>query len=67
MKRGLSTFLSLDAYPYAVWRRKRTKDGRAVELAVLGGVPDIARFTRRAVRMKGDRKVAVLFEASQSP
>ncbi|MCO6050460.1 hypothetical protein NGM99_11770 [Mesorhizobium sp. RP14(2022)] len=67
VKRGLSTFLSLDAYPYAKWRRKRTKDERAVELAVLGGVPDIARFTRRVVRMKGDREVAVLFEASQSP
>lgn len=67
VKRGLSTFLSLDAYPYAEWRRKRTKDERAVELAVLGGVPDIARFTRRVVRMKGDREVAVLFEAPQSP
>jgi hypothetical protein len=33
-----------------------------VELAVLGGVPDIERLVRRVVRMRGDREVGVVWE-----
>jgi hypothetical protein len=32
-----------------------------VELAVLGGVPDIERFTRRVVRMRCEREEAVVW------
>ncbi|MBE7184239.1 MAG: hypothetical protein INR68_07525 [Methylobacterium mesophilicum] len=63
VKRGLTTFLPLSDYPYAEWRRKRARGERAVELAVSGGVSDIARFTRRVVRMKGDRVVGTLFQS----
>ena len=51
--RGLATFLSIGEYPYAHWRTKRSRGERVVELAVAGGVPDVARFVRRVVRMRG--------------
>ena len=51
--RGATTFLSIDAYPYAHWRSKRPKGERVVELAVDQGVPDIARFVRRVTTMQG--------------
>ncbi len=50
--RGLDTFLPIDDYPYARWRAVRSRGERVVELAVLGGVPDIARFVRRVVPMR---------------
>ncbi len=51
--RGLSTFLSIDDYPYAAWRARRPRGERVVELAVSPGVPDIAAHARRVVRMRG--------------
>lgn len=40
--RGPETFLPIDHYPYAKWRKARAKGERVVELTVIGGVPDIA-------------------------
>ncbi|WP_210530059.1 DUF7002 family protein [Rubellimicrobium arenae] len=61
--RGWDTFRPIGDYPYADWRRKRGRRGEpVVELAVLGGVPDIARFVRRVVRMRGDCEEAVTWE-----
>jgi hypothetical protein len=60
--RGRDTFRGIADYPYAAWRRKRARGERVVELAVLGGVPDIARLTRRVVRMRGEREDAVVWE-----
>lgn len=63
--RGRDTFRPLADYPYADWRRKRGRSGEAaVELAVLGGVPDIARFVRRVRRMRGDREEGVVWSRS---
>jgi hypothetical protein len=49
--RGPETFRRVADYPYAEWRKKRAKGERVVELAVTGGVPDIARFALALTRM----------------
>jgi hypothetical protein len=51
--RGRSTFLPIDAYPYAAYRKRRPRGERVVELTVLGGVPDFAGYARRIDRMQG--------------
>lgn len=61
-RRGRRTFSPIDAYPYEHWRGKRSPRDRVVELAVLGGVPDIARHVTRVVRMRDGVEEAVLFE-----
>jgi hypothetical protein len=60
-ERGKSTFQRISDYPYAVWRTKRSRGERVVELAVDHGVPDIVKFVKRVVRMKGNTEIAVLF------
>ena len=66
--RGRDTFRSIADYPYAEWRRKRGRRGEpVVELAVLGGVPDVARFVRRVRRMRGGVAEGVLWERGASP
>lgn len=52
--RGKGTFSSIEAYPYSRWRRTRRAGERVVEFAVTGGIPDVTRFVRRVVRMRGD-------------
>ncbi|WP_062012412.1 hypothetical protein [Aureimonas sp. AU4] len=59
--RGADTFLSIEDYPYARWRAKRARGERVVELAVSPGVPDIARFVRRVVRMREAEERALLW------
>jgi len=59
---GPNTFLSIDDYPYGYWRGRRPRGERVVELAVSPGVPHIARFVRRVVRMQGAREIEKLFE-----
>ncbi len=51
--RGHGTFQSIAAYPYAAWREKRPRGERVVELAVTGGIPDVARFIRRVSPLRG--------------
>lgn len=63
VRRGLGTFLPIDAYPYAAWRGRRARGERVVELAVEHAVPDAARFVRRVTRLGGDGPALVLFEA----
>ncbi len=67
--RGRSTMLPIADYPYATWRAKRPRGERVVELAVAYGVPDIAKFVRRTLRMRGREVVAELYEgeAPQMP
>ena len=62
--RGRGTFLPIADYPYAHWRTRRRPGERAVELAVLGSVPDAARFAHRVTAMQADQVVHTLFEAS---
>jgi len=53
-KRGRGTFLPIAEYPYAQWRAQGRKAGeRVVELTVDYAVPDVARFVRRVVAMRG--------------
>lgn len=59
---GKATFLSIAAYPYEHWRKKRPRGERAVELAVSPGVPSIERFVRRVVRMQGEAELGTVFE-----
>ncbi|MFC0389114.1 DUF7002 family protein [Muricoccus vinaceus] len=59
--RGKDTFLSVEDYPYAQWRGKRKAGERAVELAVIGGIPDVGPFVRRVLRMRGEEIVTVLY------
>lgn len=47
--RGKETFRRISDYPYA----SRPKDNRLAELAIDHSVPDISRYVRRAVKMKG--------------
>ncbi len=39
--RGRETFLPISKYPFGCWRRRRKLEDAIVELAVIGGVPDI--------------------------
>lgn len=64
--RGSDTFLPLDAYPYADWRRKRPRGERAVELTVPGRVPDLVRYVRRVVVMRRSEEGETLYEAASA-
>lgn len=59
--RGLSTFTTIENYPYAHWRGKRKRGERVVELAVTGGVRDIAEFVNRVAVMKGNHVQQVIW------
>ncbi|GGE21488.1 hypothetical protein GCM10011390_46010 [Aureimonas endophytica] len=52
-RRGPETFRAIPDYPYAEWRRKRSKGERVVELTVDHGVPDVERFVLGLTRMGG--------------
>jgi len=61
--RGKDTFQRLSDYPYRSWKAKKRKHGeRVVELAVDYAIPDIGRFVKRVVRMKGLVELDVVFE-----
>ena len=55
--RGEDTFKRIKEYPYSVWRTKRKKGERVVELAVDHGVPDVRKFVKRIVRMRSDMEI----------
>ncbi len=57
--RGKDTFLSIENYPYASWRRKRKAGERVVELAVADGIRDVGQFVRRVLRMRGEEVVSI--------
>ncbi len=58
--RDESTFSRIREYPYSYWRKRRRRDERVVELAVDYAVPDIRRFVRRVVVMRGMDVVSVI-------
>lgn len=60
-ERDERAFRSLEEYDYTALRKKKRKDA-VVELSVLGGVPDISKFTLRAYEMTGDEMGDILFE-----
>jgi hypothetical protein len=59
--RGNSTFRRIADYPYSDWRKKRPKGERVVEFAVDNGIPNIAQYVTKVVRMKGDDELKVIF------
>lgn len=59
-KRDESTFSRIEKYQYSLWRRKRRKGERVVELAVDYAVSDIARHIRRVVVMCREETVSVI-------
>jgi hypothetical protein len=59
--RGRETFLPIGDYPYAEWRKKRSKYESVVELTLIGGVPNIvdyvdSAFTTSCAKMGGDSR-----------
>jgi uncharacterized protein DUF7002 len=61
--RGKSTFQRITSYPYDVWKAKRRCGERVVELSVDYAVPDVARFVKRVVRMKGNTEITTIFQS----
>jgi hypothetical protein len=51
--RGAKTFLTIEDYPFTERRRGRTLDNAIAELAVIGGVPDIAAHVVSVQRRHG--------------
>ena len=51
--RGRATFSSIEDYPYGAWATKRKGKDPVVELAVMGGIIDIERFTIDVKEMRG--------------
>ncbi|MCA1506667.1 hypothetical protein I6F23_22575 [Bradyrhizobium sp. NBAIM02] len=60
--RGKDTFMRISDYPYSDWSKKRKRGERVVELCVDYSVPDITKFVKRVVRMKGDEELETIFE-----
>jgi hypothetical protein len=52
-ERGSMTFLPLTEYPFKEWRKKRTLPNAITELAVIGGVPDVASHVVAVERRRG--------------
>ena len=61
--RDEGTFLRIADYPYSMWRTKRKKGERVVELAIDYAVPNISDFVTRVVEMRGSRELRTLYEA----
>jgi hypothetical protein len=60
--RGHETFRRIPDYPYELWKTKRKRGERVVELAVDHAVPDGARFVTRVVRMKAKEELSIYSE-----
>jgi hypothetical protein len=63
--RGRRTFSSIRNYPYSHWRSRRKRGERVVELAVTDGVPDIHKYVRRVLVMKGTSVLSTLWTATK--
>jgi hypothetical protein len=59
-KRGSSTFATIDAYRYDLYRRRGIRNA-IVELAVINGVPDIVQHVVRVERRRRDEVLDVLY------
>lgn len=60
--RGSDTFLRVEDFPFAQRRRRHPLKNAAVELAVIGGVPDVADLVHRVERRQGDRVLEEIFQ-----
>jgi len=62
VKRGSDTFMKVDDFPFDKRRQSKALHDNAVELAVTGGVPDVADFVLRVEKRRGAETVGVLYE-----
>ncbi len=60
--RGPETFQPVERYDYASRRKRRPPAGCVTELTVTHSVPDVHRFVRRALAMRGDAVTEMLYE-----
>lgn len=58
--RGSHTFSPIDAYDYEAQRRRRGRVDAVIELAVTGGVPDVAQHVIEVRRMRGNTVIETL-------
>lgn len=65
--RGSDTFQPIETYDYAARRKNHPPAKCAVELTVAYAVPDVARFVRRVVRMRGAEELATLWPPTPPP
>ncbi|WBQ04455.1 DUF7002 family protein [Kribbella sp. CA-293567] len=65
-KRGSDTFTTVENFPFAERRKGRSLRDAAVELAVIGGVPDVSNFVLKVERRRGADVIDVLYERSAS-
>ena len=61
-ERGVGTFMRVEDFPFTERRRGRPLQDAAVELAVIGGVPDIADLVRRVEVRQGNSILEVKFQ-----
>jgi hypothetical protein len=59
--RGKDTFLRIEEYPYRDRLKRGKKDDAVVELTVIGGIPDIKKFTLGVTRMQRDQILEILY------
>lgn len=62
--RGAQTFLPVSEYPYQQRKKRGPKDDAVVELTVIGGVPDIIKYTIRAVKMQQGEVLGTLYQST---
>ncbi len=60
--RGAETFRTIAAYDFGFWRQRRPASDCVVELTVAHAVPNVARFVRRVLTMRGEAEVGTVFE-----
>lgn len=69
-RRGRGTFMTVEEFPFDERSRTRALHDNVVELAVTGGVPDVADLVLRVERRRGPETTEVLWErgdASAAP
>jgi hypothetical protein len=59
--RGRNTFSTIDEYPYSFWHSRRRGRDPIVELAVLGGVPDVISYTLRVEQRRGSEVIKTVW------
>lgn len=61
--RGSDTFATIERYPYAQRRRGRPVSEAVTELAVIGGVHDVAKHVIRVERRRGAAIIGTVWDA----
>lgn len=64
--RGRDTFLPINAYSYAGWRRKRSRQESVVELTVIGGVPNVADYVETVTARTCAGTIATIYAAEEA-